>query len=327
MVSVVIPAYNAEKTINKCLDSIMNQDCTEEYDVIVVDDGSTDSTPQIVLRFDNIRLIRQENAGPASARNKGAAEAKGEIILFTDSDCFPTENWISEMVNPFKNNNEVVGVKGAYKTGQKEIAARFVQIEYQDKYNYMSKNKYIDFMDTYSAGFKRDVFLEMKGYDTEFPVACAEDVELSYRLSKRGFKMVFNPDAIVYHIHSNRLVDYLIKKYKFAYWRMLALKKNPQKAVKDSHTPQIMKLQLLFPPAILGSPILAAMFSGSQYLSLFLSILFLLTTIPFAIRSFKSDLTVGLLSPIFLFLRATAQFLGVLAGIIYLLRKKFITRK
>ena len=91
----------------------------------------------------------------------------------------------------------------------------------------------------------------MKGYDISFPVACAEDIELSYRMSARGWKMKFAPAAIVYHTHPDTLSRYLKKKYKFAFWRVLAVRKNPGKAVRDSHTPQLMKLQLLFVPALL----------------------------------------------------------------------------
>ena len=76
-------------------------------------------------------------------------------------------------------------------------------------------------------------------------MACAEDIELSYRMSARGWKMKFAPAAIVYHTHPDTLSRYLKKKYKFAFWRVLAVRKNPSKAVKDSHTPQLMKLQLL----------------------------------------------------------------------------------
>lgn len=322
MVSVIIPAYNAEKTIRGCLDSLMKQDYTEGYEVIVVDDGSTDSTSKIVSEYKDVRFTRQKNAGPAAARNKGASQARGDIILFTDSDCIPESNWITEMIKPFRNSSDIVGVKGRYKTRQREITAKFVQLEYEDKYNYMQKNDHIDFIDTYSAGFKKNVFLEMNGYDTEFPVACAEDVELSYRLSNKGFKMVFNPDAIVYHIHPNKLSHYLKKKFKFAYWRMIALKKNPNKAIKDSHTPQIMKFQVFFPPVIFGSAILATKYEGFLYFSLTLLVLFVLTTFPFVFRSCKSDLIVGLLSPILFFFRASAQFLGILGGIVWIIRKK-----
>jgi glycosyltransferase involved in cell wall biosynthesis len=89
--SVIVPAYNAESTIGKCLDALERQNIPrDEYEVIVVDDGSTDNMPGIVKRFP-VKYISQQNKGPASARNRGAGEAKGEIILFTDSDCVPRE--------------------------------------------------------------------------------------------------------------------------------------------------------------------------------------------------------------------------------------------
>jgi len=130
------------------------------------------------------------------------------------------------------------------------LVARFVQIEYEDKYRLMARLSNIDFIDTYSAAFRRDRFLEMAGYDTSFPLACAEDIELSYRMSARGWKMKFAPTALVYHTHPDTLSKYLKKKYKFAFWRILAVRKNRSKAVKDSHTPQLMKLQLLFVPTL-----------------------------------------------------------------------------
>jgi len=318
---VIIPAFNAEKTIGRCLGALTKQDYNGEYEIIVIDDGSTDSTPDIISQFDKAHLIRQSNAGPAAARNRGASAAGGKIILFTDADCVPEPDWISEMLRPFYENGEVIGVKGAYKTRQKEITARFVQLEYEDKYNYMLKDKFIDFIDTYSAGFRKDVFLEMKGYDSSFPVACAEDVELSYRMSNKGHKMVFNPDAVVYHTHPDSLISYLKKKYKFAYWRMLALKKNPDKALKDSHTPQTMKIQLLFPPLIMGSAVLAVMNSVFLFPALLLMMVFLVTTLSFSFTALKRDVVIGLLAPALLFLRASAQFSGVLSGMLFASKK------
>jgi glycosyltransferase involved in cell wall biosynthesis len=317
MVSIVMPAYNAERTISDCLKSLAEQDFKGDYEVVVVDDGSTDSTPDISSRFENVRLIRQENAGPAAARNRGAKEAKGDIILFTDSDCVPEKDWVSQMMRSFEEDPDISGVKGRYMTRQKELVARFVQLEYEDKYDYMKRHKYIDFIDTYSAGFKKGVFLQMQGYDSEFPVACAEDVELSYRMSRQGHKMVFNPSAVVYHIHPNGLWDYLKKKYKFAYWRMLAVKKNPDKLVKDTHTPQLMKFQALLPPAVAVVLAAAALNAKALYLALALFALFMATTVPFTVKAISKDTPVGLVSPVLLFLRAAAQFLGIVGGAAY----------
>ena len=318
MISVIIPAYNAEELIALCLTSLLNQTYQSidisEYEIIVVDDGSTDSTAEVVRDFENVRLIQQDNQGPAAARNEGAKHARGDIILFTDSDCVPEKNWIEEMLRPFKNDPEIVGVKGAYKTKQKELAARFVQVEYEDKYDLLKKHRYIDFIDTYSAGFKKKVFWEFNGYDTSFPVACAEDVELSFRMFAKGLKMVFNPKVIVYHKHPTSFKEYFRKKYKFAYWRMLAVKKNPGKFVKDSHTPQIMKLQVLFLPALTFSLLLPIFINKALWLSLVVIIAFSLSTIPFTLKAFKKDKVIGFLSPFILLGRSIFQFFGVVNG-------------
>jgi len=318
--SVIIPTFNGAARINSCLHALIGQVAAQQGEILVVNDGSSDNTSEVVGSYPGIKLITQANAGPAAARNRGALEARGAIILFTDDDCVPTPDWVAAMLASFRDP-QVVGAKGTYRTNQKELVARFVQIEYQDRYRLMKGLDSIDFIDTYSAAFRRDRFLEMSGYDTSFPVACAEDVELSYRMSARGWKMKFAPDAIVYHTHPATLSSYLRKKYKFAYWRVLAVRKNPSKAVKDSHTPQLMKLQLLFLPALLAAAAFDLVLRPLGPASAAVVIAFLVSTLPFSIRAIKCDLLVGLLSPAILALRACAQFFGVLAGLIHVRQK------
>ncbi len=318
--SIIIPTFNGASRIGNCLDSLMKQTVGQNVEILVVDDGSTDNTANVVREHSSVRLITQANAGPASARNRGALEAQGKILLFTDDDCMPMPDWLEAMLGPFKDP-EVVGAKGVYRTHQRSLAARFVQIEYEDKYRLMAGLPSIDFIDTYSAGFRRDRFLEMTGYDTSFPVACAEDIELSYRMSARGWKMKFVPAAIVYHTHPDTLSRYLKKKYKFAFWRMLAVRKNPGKGVKDSHTPQTMKVQLLFAPALLLAVIFDLAARRTAPVSALVLVGFLLTTLPFTLRAIRKDAIVGILSPILLAARACAQVLGVAAGLMYARRK------
>ena len=320
LASIIIPTYNGSARIGSCLDALLLQTESRGVEILVVDDGSTDRTADVVQRYGGVRLISQSNAGPAAARNVGAREAHSEILLFTDDDCIPAPGWLDAMLAPF-SSKEVVGVKGTYSTRQNEIAARFVQIEYEDKYRIMAALPSIDFVDTYSAAFRRDRFLEMDGYDTSFPVACAEDVELSFRMSAKGWKMVFAPAAVVSHTHPSTLAGYLKKKYKFAFWRVLAVRKNPAKGVKDSHTPQLMKLQLLFLPALICSVAADLALHPPVSVTLLVILLFGLSTVPFALRAVRKDPLIGLLSPFLLAARACAQFLGVSAGMIDALRQ------
>jgi GT2 family glycosyltransferase len=314
--SIIIPTFNGASRIKNCLDALTSQIAGRDIEILVVDDGSTDKTADVVRHYLSVRLITQVNAGPAAARNRGAAEARGTILLFTDDDCVPMPNWLDAMLEPFQDPS-VVGAKGIYRTRQKSLAARFVQVEYEDKYLLMAGLDSIDFIDTYSAAFLRDRFLEMTGYDTSFPVACAEDIELSYRMSARGWTMKFAPAAIVYHTHPDTFSRYLKKKYKFAFWRMLAVRKNPGKGVKDSHTPQVMKLQLLFAPALLLALAFDLITKPPVPVSILVLGAFLFSTLPFTYRAIKKDPIVGMISPVVLAARACAQVLGVTAGLIY----------
>jgi len=313
--TVIIPTYNGAKRIGRCLAALCEQTAGRPVQILVVDDGSSDNVAEVVRNFAGVRLISQTNAGPAAARNLGAREADGDVILFTDDDCEPAPGWLDAMLGPFADP-EVVGVKGAYRTRQKPLMARFVQAEYEDRYRLMAHVSNIDFIDTYSAAFRRSRFVEMGGYDTQFPVACAEDVELSYRMSARGWRMKFAPGAIVYHQHPDSLSRYMKKKFKFAFWRVLAVRKNPSKAVKDSHTPQLMKLQLLFGPAALAGVGLDIYFRPPVPISAIALGLFLISTIPFTLRNATRDPAVAVISPMVLAARSCSQLFGVLAGVL-----------
>ena len=218
MISVIIPAYNAEETIGRCLQALENQSIDKSlYEVIVVDDGSEDNTADIARGF-NCKVVSQKQGGPAKARNSGVYQSTGDIILFTDSDCEPDKNWIEEMVKPF-DNPEIIGVKGIYKTKQESTVARFIQIQFEERYKKLSKQDNIDFVDTYSAGFRKKTFLNVGGFDPNFPVASNEDVDLSYKMALTGKKMVFNPKAIVYHSHLDDWKEYIKLKFTRAYSR------------------------------------------------------------------------------------------------------------
>jgi len=313
--SLIVPAYNSGHTLASCLEALTNQSVPEEeYEVIVIDDGSTDNTSNIAKAF-RVKYLHQTNRGPASARNRGSRSATGDIILFTDSDCVPDHDWIRAMVNPFQDP-DVVGVKGAYKTSQKQLAARFAQAEFEDRYDFLQKEPSIDMVDTYSAAFRKDVFLEMNGFDESFPVANNEDTELSYRLASQGYKLVFNRRAFVYHTHPDTLVKYLKLKFWRGYWRMVVYRRYPDKAVKDSYTPAVIKLQTLLMG--LALPLLCISWAIPWFIYPALSLLgiILISSLPFSLKTFGKDGMVGLVSPGIVLLRAASFAIGGFLGIV-----------
>ena len=145
-------------------------------------------------------MICQTNAGPAAARNAGAFEARGVLLVFTDADCAPEPGWISALVAPFDvpdlRGAVIAGAKGAYLTEQTGIVPRFTQLEYEDRYDRMIGAESIDFIDTYSAAYRREIFLANHGFDTIFPTASVEDQEFSFRLAEKGYRLVFVPEAL-----------------------------------------------------------------------------------------------------------------------------------
>ncbi|MDO8444966.1 MAG: glycosyltransferase [Deltaproteobacteria bacterium] len=316
-VSVIVPIYNSQAYISKCLEALLAQTYKlESYEVIVVDDGSTDKTADIIKNYP-VKYIYQKNQGPATARNRGVKEAKGDIILFTDSDCVPLSNWIEEMVRPFKSP-DIAAVKGAYLTNQKEVIARLAQVEFEERFEMLKKAESIDMVDTYSAGFRKAIFLQMGGFDKTFPVANNEDTDLSYRMSKHGFKMVFNPDAIVHHLkHPDSIKKYARLKFWRGYWRMVVYKRFPDKMLKDSYTPQTLKLQILMLFLVMVFIPVAVIFPGfGRYLLCVTVLIFTLLLLPFIMLAIRKDPPVAVFAPFFLTMRAASLGAGMLWGIL-----------
>ncbi len=324
--SVIIPAYNSERTLPFCLAALENQTHPRDhYEIIVVDDGSTDGTSEIAKNF-GIHYIFQENRGPATARNLGATAATATIILFTDSDCVPYPDWIEKMTAPFFDS-QVAAVKGAYRTRQTALIARFAQMEFEDRYDLLSKSRYIDMVDTYSAAFRKEVFLEMGGFDTHFPKANNEDTELSYRLAAHGYRMVFSPDAVVFHTHPATLSRYLKIKFWRGYWRMIVYHRYPGKAVKDSYTPHVLKIETALTALSFPICLISLCYPGLFLLVLGIWTLVLALSFPFALKTYRKDRMVGLISPGIILLRSGVFAAGSLMGIAQCLINRGIPSK
>ncbi len=319
--SVIIPAFNAEKTIAKCLESVVSQKPGFHFEAVVVDDGSKDKTFEVTKGFGKVRVLRQRNAGPAVARNNGARKAKGECLVFLDSDCVADSNWLREMVKPFKNR-QIAGVQGIYWNAQSELIARFVHLEIEHRYEKMARQQFIDFVGTYSAAYRKRVFLEAKGFDTGFPMASGEDTDLSFRINEAGHKMAFNQKAFVHHSHPISLAKYLKTKFFRAFWRTKIYQKHRKKIAKDSYTSQMVKVQLaMFYLIVLSLAAIPLGFNGMPYAFGLLGVL-LLSTLPFAFWAGKQDLVAGIIAPTLILARTTAFGCGLALGVANSVRRK-----
>ena len=315
-ISVIIPTYNAQESISNCLRALCRQTVHHDlYEIIVVDDGSTDDTRQILDQFPEISLVAIPHGGPSVARNAGAKTACGELIVFTDSDCVPTPEWLQAIVAPFEDN-QIIGVKGVYRTDQKGIIARFVQLEYQYKYERLARWKYIDFVDTYAAAYRRDVFLANGGFDTSFTVPSVEDQELSFRLAQKGYPLIFAPDAAVYHRHDRNIAEYWKRKFGIGYWKAFMLRWLPQKTFSDSHTPPSQRMQIFLLGLALISLIISFFLPWFCWFSAGLMTLFLVTGLSFWGYVIQNDRFVSLFYPGLILIRAVALGTGLVTGFV-----------
>lgn len=311
MISVIVPANNAEKTIAQCLDGLAAQ--TKPADeIIVVDDGSRDATGEIA-QTRGVRVLRQSNLGAAAARNVGAQNARGEVVLFIDADCVPDAHWIEAMTAPFADVS-IVGAGGMKQTNQRSLVPAFIQMEFDYRYAQVRAHRYIDFIDSGTAAYRRDVFLKNGGFDPR--LFDAEDVDLSYRLSEQDYRMAFAADAMVYDAHPESLIDYLRRKFTYAYWRSFVYAKYPRKIASDSRTPQTQKLQAglagLFSLTMLAIPF----WREAAWIAGLTALIFLLTTLPFVAKFFRRNWKVTLVAPVIIGLAAFAVGAGILWGVI-----------
>jgi cellulose synthase/poly-beta-1,6-N-acetylglucosamine synthase-like glycosyltransferase len=312
-VSVVIPAHNASKGLIACLDALEWQTLAQErYEIIVVNDGPGDATAEVIADRYGVSFLSQPQRGAAAARNLGAKQAQGEILLFTDDDCIPESNWVETMIAPFADQ-EVVGVCGVVRTRQTGLLPRFIQLEYDYRYRNIARRRRIDFINTGTAGYRRHIFMKSGSFRED--LLGAEDTELSFRLASQGHKMVFAPEAIVYHVHPESILEYARRKCHYSYWRMIVYRRHPRKALADSRTPQTQKIQIGLLFLLVAAAIGSIFCRGLVWLAGGLTLLFLFTSLPFWWWVLRRDLRVGLLTPLFLLVATTSAGAGVIAGL------------
>jgi len=206
-VSIVVPVYNGADTIATCLESLLNQDYpAEAYEIIVAENGSTDNTTEIVKEYP-VRLFHSDRRGPSPARNLGVSHSQADIIAFTDADCVATPQWLSQLVQPYVQP-KVGGVGGAvggamlgYDHPNRNMIEKFSD-ECSPLVNFISgEDEFLPRLYTANASYRRYLFEEIGGFNTN--LVTAEDVDLAWRLQlkKKNIKLCYASEAVIYHHH------------------------------------------------------------------------------------------------------------------------------
>lgn len=190
LVSVIVPAYNEENSIKKCLTSIFSQDFPiDNYEVIVVNNNSTDKTAEIIKKyFPKVKLISEKKQGVVFARIKGVESAKGKIITFTDADSIAQKYWLKNIVMAFKDP-KVTAVGAIAKLGPETPLSKFAE-PIINKLNLAFK-----IMSGFDLSFRKEAYNKVGGFSPK--VNLAEDFYLSIKIKKTGKVVILKKNAIL----------------------------------------------------------------------------------------------------------------------------------
>jgi O-antigen biosynthesis protein len=195
-VSVVVCSYNGGRTLEKCLASLEKLDYPN-YEVILVDDGSNDDTPSIAAKFPNITTIRQQNLGLSAARNVGMNAASGEIVAYTDSDCFADPDWLGLLIHQFAKTS-AAAVGGPNLTPEDGWLAGCVAAAPGQPTHVLISDDEAEHIPGCNMAFRTSILKEIGGFDPVFRKA-GDDVDICWRLMDAGHLVSFTPGAFVWH--------------------------------------------------------------------------------------------------------------------------------
>ena len=217
--SVIIPVRNRPGEIKACLESLLRLDYpAAKLEIIVVDDASTDPTPEIVTRYPNVRLLQMNrHRGASYCRNRGADGANGEILAFIDSDCIADPTWLNALMPAF--GDPTLGAVGGWVDAALEengldryervksslnMGAWFKRSGERERFFYVPACNFL---------VRRKVFAELGGFRESLHVG--EDVDFCWRLQDAGHAMEYRPVGRVAHKHRNHLAAFCTRRFQY----------------------------------------------------------------------------------------------------------------
>ncbi|HXT40322.1 MAG TPA: glycosyltransferase [Candidatus Angelobacter sp.] len=225
-VSVIVASYNGARTLKACLDSLARLNYPE-YEVILVDDGSTDNTLEIASLYPQVRYLRQGNQGLSVARNTGVGAASGEIIAFTDSDCRADDDWLRYLVGDLlRGDYKGIGGHNFLPPEDSSVAAA-VLVSPGGPAHVMLTDREAEHVPGCNMGFYKWALDDIRGFDPVFRKA-GDDVDVCWRFQERGHKIGFSPAGFVWHYRRSTVKAYLKQQNGYGEAEALLLQKHPE---------------------------------------------------------------------------------------------------
>jgi GT2 family glycosyltransferase len=205
--SIIVPTYNRPEQLAACLRALARLDYPRaRFEVIVVDDGGRRQPDEVVASFHgqlDVTLLRQSNAGPATARNTGAARARGEFLAFTDDDCMPAPDWLNTFAGRFAKAPDCAIGGRTINALQDNIYSTASQLLIAYLYAYYNAMPHqARFLASNNLAVPTGQFRAIGGFDMTFPGAAAEDREFCDRWLSHSYHLIYAQEAIVQHAHA-----------------------------------------------------------------------------------------------------------------------------
>jgi cellulose synthase/poly-beta-1,6-N-acetylglucosamine synthase-like glycosyltransferase len=223
-ISVIVPAYNAQETVEECIRSLLALAFARgDFEILLVDNASTDGTSDIVARYSNdVRVLYEGKRGAAAARNRGLFNARGKVVAFTDADCIVDKDWLQEIVSPLKDHR--VGIAGGRILSRRPCNAIEMFGERIHDHHKAINVYRPPYVNTANWSSRLSVLEEAGFFDESF--LRGQDTDLAWRIAQYGYRLVYAPRAVIYHRNRSTVLGLFKEGYVHGYHSVKILQKH-----------------------------------------------------------------------------------------------------